>query len=89
LPYIMISKPDYKTVLHKPNFDDERRQVIMETFQKAIANGDKNVYFIDGATIFTGIEADSCTVDGAHPNDLGFFKIAETLYPILYRILYF
>ncbi|MBQ3005782.1 MAG: SGNH/GDSL hydrolase family protein, partial [Clostridia bacterium] len=42
LPFIMISKPDYKTVLHKPNFDDERRQVIMETFQKAIANGDKN-----------------------------------------------
>jgi len=89
LPYIMISRPDYKTAPFKSNSDDERRSVIMETYQKALAGGDKNVYFIDGATIFRGPEADACTVDGCHPNDLGFFKFAETLYPILYKILYF
>ena len=53
----------------------------------AKAAGDNNVYFIDGETLFAGEFRDSCTVDGVHPNDLGFFRmgmvIGETVGQIL------
>ncbi len=69
-PYIMVSKPDFR-----PG-DEERRNVIIASYEKAVANGDRHVYFIDGAHLFDGEFRDSCTVDGAHPNDLGFFRMA-------------
>ena len=82
LPYVIISKPDYH---HK--CDWERRATVFETFKKAIALGDENVYFIDGASLFGGDESDACTVDGTHPNDLGFYRMAEGITPIIKHIL--
>lgn len=69
-PYVMISKPDFHPE------EEARRQVILESYRRARENGDENVYFIDGARLFDGEFADSCTVDGCHPNDLGFFRMA-------------
>ena len=80
LPYIILTKPNYNI---GSAYDDERRNVILETFSKAIANGDKNIYFVDGASLFAGDEWDACTVDGCHPNDLGFYRFAKALYPTL------
>ncbi len=78
LPYIMFSKPDY----HVGNtVDDERRNIIMKTFIKAKSEGDKNVYFVDGASLFQGDEWFACTVDGCHPTDLGFYRFAQALIP--------
>ncbi len=71
-PYIMVSKPDFRP---GPG-DEERRSVIRASYYKAIANGDKHVYFVDGEQLFAGEFADSCTVDGCHPNDLGFYRMA-------------
>jgi hypothetical protein len=59
----------------------------MQTYQKAVAEGDPNVYFVDGASIFAGDESDGCTVDGCHPNDLGFYRFSRALLPIFERIL--
>ena len=71
-PYIMASKID--------KVDSEacyaRRDVIIDTFRYARSLGDNNVYFIDGAGIFRGFE-DYTTVDTCHPNDLGFFLMAN------------
>ena len=61
------------------------RAMIMRTFQNALADGDKNVYFVDGASIFAGDEYDACTVDGTHPNDLGFYRFFKALQPIFER----
>ena len=74
VPYIMISRPDF--LLH---YDDcvARRAVILDSYARALAEGDKNVYFIDGQSFFRGRDEDSCTVDGCHPNDLGFHKMAD------------
>lgn len=80
-PVIFLSKPDYRT----PS-DEERRQIILETYNNAVKNGDKNVYFIDGAHIFDGVFRDSCTVDGCHPNDLGFSRMAEKINEVLNEI---
>ena len=37
-----------------------------------------NVRFVDGMEIY-GDDADNCTVDGVHPNDLGFRHMAEAI----------
>ena len=63
-----------------------RRRVIIDTYHYAVANGDKNVYFIDGESIFRGPFEDSCTVDGCHPNDLGFAFMAEAVTAVLKRV---
>ncbi|MBR3894361.1 MAG: hypothetical protein IKJ35_04345 [Clostridia bacterium] len=82
VPYIIISRPDFwRRVLDEPC-----RSVIMQTYQKAWAEGDKNVYFIDGASIFAGDEYDSCTLEGTHPNDLGFYRFFQALQPVFERI---
>ncbi len=72
-PVIFVTRPDF----HPDNNDEvERRKAVIATYERAKANGDENVYFIDGATIFDGEFRDSCTVDGCHPNDLGFSRMA-------------
>lgn len=87
LPIILISAPD---VLKTPDTHAERRQVIRDTYDQAVAAGDRNIYFIDGAELFAGECWDSCTVDGVHPNDFGFYRMAmrieKTLKPILENI---
>lgn len=82
LPFIMISKPDYR-----PN-QFERRRIIMDSYRKALATGDRNVYFLDGSAFFTGPEREACTVDGTHPSDLGLYRMAQGMEPLLRRILY-
>ena len=82
LPFIMVTKPDYRPINAK------RRSIVMESYQKALAAGDKNVYFLDGAAFFTGVERDACTFDGVHPNDLGLYRMAEGMVHVLRRILY-
>jgi hypothetical protein len=45
----------------------------------AVEKGDKNVYFIDGRSLFGDDYTDCCTVDGCHPNDLGFLRMAQKI----------
>ncbi len=76
LPYIMVTKPD----VYVNDFGNEaRRDLIKANYEKAVANGDKNVYFIDGFTLFNGLNFTDCTVDSCHPNDLGFFRMAQVI----------
>ena len=84
IPYIMISRVhvdgDYeKAVRH--------RDVIYDTFRYAREQGDRNVYFVDGESIFRGKYANMCTVDGCHPNDLGFALMADAIGATLERAL--
>ena len=84
IPYVMITRPDF---FRDPINHDKRRAIILESYNRAIASGDKNVYFIDGETLFRGDCAESCTSDGCHPNDLGFYRMAEKIGSALARIL--
>jgi len=79
LPVIILSAPCDA----KDGDDRERRDIIKATYENAVSNGDKNVYFIDGGGVFSGPLSDCCTVDGVHPNDLGFYRMAEKLLPVL------
>lgn len=83
VPYIMISKPDIDN-----NSSGERtREIIYDSYKKARANGDFDVYYIDGKRVFAGADRDCCTVDGCHPNDLGMWRFADTLIGELIKIL--
>jgi hypothetical protein len=84
LPYIMITRPD---LIHK--YDDAyvRRGIVLDSYRRARAMGDEHVYFIDGEGFFMGPDADSCTVDGVHPNDIGFLKMADSIERGLLRAL--
>lgn len=72
-PVVMVTKPDF----HPGTEDEARREVILDTYRHAKAAGDRFVWFVDGASLFDGPCRDSCTVDGCHPNDLGFFRMAQ------------
>ena len=87
LPYVMISRPDFHKNSASGIADSvARRAVIEESYRRAVENGDKNVYYIDGETFFAGEMMDSCTVDGCHPNDLGFSKMAKVIGDLLEKI---
>lgn len=83
LPVIMMTRPKQKY-----NEDEiRRRDIVKLTYDNAIRNGDKNVYFIDGETFFEGDDSNACSIDGIHPNDLGFSRMAEKIEPILKKLL--
>ena len=84
IPYIMISRPDNTPL---PKADDARKRAIINSYEKALAAGDKNVYFIDGSTLLEGEFAESCTSDGSHPNDLGFLRMADKIGAVIARIM--
>lgn len=76
VPFVMISRPDF---VH--NYDDsvKRRDIIKASYQKAVEKGDKNVYFIDGETLMNEKDGTRCTIEGCHPNDVGFMRMAEVI----------
>ena len=84
-PILFISRPDEGNAseAHK------RMKIVEATYNYALENGDKNVYFIDGITLFPDDIRYDCTVDSVHPNDLGAHMIAEKLTEKLREILHF
>lgn len=82
LPVIIISRPDF----YGKDGDIKRREVIKKTYRLAKRNGE-NVYFIDGEKIYGNADRQLCSVDGTHPNDLGMYRFARKLYPIIKKIL--
>lgn len=57
----------------------KRRQIILDTYHYALSQGDTRVSFIDGHTMFGGRYGNVYTVDGAHPNDAGFLRMADII----------
>lgn len=64
-----------------------RRDIIRNTYENARAAGDEKVFFVDGETLFGKSDRDACTVDGCHPNDLGFIRMAEAITPAVAKAL--
>ncbi|MBO5909185.1 MAG: hypothetical protein J6Q67_05325 [Clostridia bacterium] len=75
-PVLMISVAD-------GGFGEEeiikRREIIRRTYENARADGDKNVYFLDGQRFYEEIGLRNATVDTCHPNDLGFYAFYKNI----------
>jgi hypothetical protein len=65
---------------------EERKELQRSTVDRFRLNGDNNIFFYDGEYMLAE-DFDECTVDGAHPTDLGFMRIADALTPVLEKIL--
>ena len=76
---------DFPHCDYAPN--EEREAIVLETYNKAIANGDKKVALITGRELYGETERDCCTVDGCHPNDLGAMRIADVMTPVIKELL--
>lgn len=90
-PMIIVSKPNF--IERNPTWSftssAPRRASIFDHYMELINAGDRNAYFIDGEGIFMGTcyDPNDCTVDGCHPNDLGFFLMAERFGNTIQQIL--
>ena len=74
LPIIMMTRPKISLT----EGEEERLQIIRNTYQNAILSGDNNVYILDGEKLTDVCKYDG-TVDNTHPNDFGFFSMAKAL----------
>lgn len=67
--------------------DAEARRAFQQGLvDKRRAAGDRAIEFFDGLTLL-GDDWDECTVDGSHPTDLGFARMAYGLEPAFRRML--
>lgn len=81
IPIVMMSRPR----MYLDEADTKRRDIIFATYQKAKDRGE-NVYFLDGPALMADAGFDG-SVDGTHPNDLGFASMAHSLGDLLETIL--
>lgn len=81
IPVIFITRPG---ICYNAE-ERARREVVKTTYENARARGER-VYFVDGETIFGIFGGDGGSVDGCHPNDLGFACVAAALDPIFAEI---
>ncbi len=83
LPIIIMGAPGYTPF----GDDEERNAVLIKTYNNAKAAGDENVYLIMGRELMSLVEYNG-TVDNCHPTDSGFLSMANTLEPIMKKILF-
>ena len=82
LPILILSRPKYRL----SQVEIQRLAIIRKTYENALAAGDARVWFVEGPALMAMAENEG-TVDGTHPNDLGFASMACALTPILNDLL--
>ncbi len=76
IPVSLISRPNIRL---GADADARLWNTFYHTYRRALDYGDRNVYYVDGFRLFSGRRRHDSTVDGTHPNDLGFFRMAEVV----------
>lgn len=82
-PVIMMTSP---SILKNRAVADRRKEIIRTTYLNALNSGDKNVYYLDGEEIMAPCGLDG-TVEGIHPNDIGFYFMAKAVGDLIEKIL--
>ena len=80
LRIIREAQPDLPILIVSKSYSDEK---LSRTLFEASDN--RHTWFLHGRSIFA--DNDACTVDGAHPNDLGFHLMYRAMLPILRQML--
>ncbi|MCW8129487.1 MAG: SGNH/GDSL hydrolase family protein [Planctomycetota bacterium] len=90
VPLLVASKPPFMTETHHPEIEAyrlERRDFLKGLVEDLRAAGDARVRFQDGGD-FYGDDWDECTVDRRHSTDLGFYRMAAVLEPLLRSMIF-
>ncbi len=82
VPIVMMSRPKY----YINDVEKKRMAIVKATYDRAVARGDKNVYFIEGPKLMRYAK-DNGTVDGCHPTDYGFASMAKVIKPLIKELL--
>ena len=88
-PILVVSRIRSATEAWNPDAAagrETRAAAQQQVVQRLGAAGDKRLFFLDGADLL-GDGYDECTVDGSHPTDLGFLRMADSMEPLLRSIL--
>lgn len=82
IPILIYDKPacDYEP-------DEYRASTILETYDRAISEGDERIGYLPAEAMLGPDERDFAMVDRSHPNDFGAMRIADNLYPIVKKLL--
>lgn len=83
LPILIMTRPKY----YLTDVLLERNAIIRETYEKALAEGDRNVYFIDGRELLLPDGRECSLVDNTHPTDLGFFGMYSRILPLMQTLI--
>lgn len=94
LPIVIMGHPDFICDLNDDvaavnmpwsnGFNSRKRHdIVLNTYARAIAEGDKKVWYVHASQYFPIAMKDLCTVDFCHPNDLGHYLMAQSLYTVL------
>ncbi|MDF2713365.1 MAG: hypothetical protein K0R28_290, partial [Paenibacillus sp.] len=89
-PILVVSKIQYARERFEPALLQLRldmKRVEMETVEMYRRQGDANIHFFDGTALLGTDSYNECTVDGVHPTDLGFLRMADTLTPVFRELL--
>ena len=82
-PIVMVTMPKCF-----PSEDSRQRQaVIRATYEKALAEGDTLVRYVDGTEMMKILGSDGGLVDNCHPNDLGFLCMTRAIAPMVKELL--
>ena len=84
LPILIVSRP------RNSSTDQTIRayhRVIEQTYQAALASGDRLTAFLDGEAFFPQGREDDCLQDFIHPNDYGFHLMSERVLQALRPLL--
>ena len=86
VPILVLTKPQFVQEHYDPKKAAqrrERRDVQAGIVERYRNEGDANLHFLD--MLDDGF--DDCTVDGSHPTDLGFLRMADRLEPVVADLL--
>lgn len=83
VPIIMVGYPTFKD----NDGGGERAKVKRDTYEYAVAQGDTNVALVETPELCSGDFINHCTVDGTHPNDLGFYRMGQKIGDALAKFL--
>ncbi len=82
IPILIVTRPIFDVEMNKTY--QERYDVLKATYDRAVKEGDKNVYFVSGYEFMEMRDfADLMTADNNHPNDLGMYYMACSIYETL------
>jgi len=90
VPILVVSRIRGGRENHNKRLREEREERL--SYQRRTVNdmrelGDSRLHFFD-ATDLLGDDFDECTVDGSHPTDLGFLRMARGLEPVIRSIIF-
>ena len=80
LPILLVDQTDFRM-----DFPNERSSFLLSIYQKFVDEGDKNIFFLEGNNLL-GSDGEG-TVDGVHPNDVGFMRMADVIQKKIEEIL--